>query len=79
MNFNAKPSCKIDPNSDLVLRDHKVLPEVRNQPLCQEFLFSHSTSEIAKGEPSVIPIGYPMSYDTTLQLEKFSEFWICVF
>ena len=36
----------IEPNRDLVLRDEKVLPEVRNRPLLPRVFFSYSTFEI---------------------------------
>ena len=43
---NAKPEYEIEPNRDLVLRDPKVLPEVRNRPLLVRELVSHSNFEI---------------------------------
>ena len=60
-----------------VLREQKVLPEVRNQPLLLRDFFSFSTFEkllrIQWGILPFYPFNLRYTYKTKLQLEKLSQ------
>ena len=61
--LKAKPSYEIEPNRDLVLRDEKVLPEVRNRPLLPRFFSAIQPLKFfanPMGEPSVLHIKCPI-------------------
>ena len=60
---SAKPLFEIEPNRDLVLRDEKVLPEVRNRPLLPRVFSAIQASKFfanPMGEPSVLHIKCPI-------------------
>ena len=64
-------------NRPRVLREQKVLPEVRNQPLLLREFFSFSTFEkLLRIQWGILP-SYPFNlrytYKTKLQLEKLSQ------
>ena len=66
--YHSWPQCKTliqtEPNGHLVFRDQKVLPEVPNRPLLLRVFFQLvNLQHIAVnpiGEPSVLPIQYPI-------------------
>ena len=64
-------------NRPRVLREQKVLPEVRNRPLLLREFFSFSTFEkllrIQSGILPFYPFNFRYTYKTKLQLEKVSQ------
>ena len=74
---------RLESNRPRVLREQKVLPEVRNRPLLLRELFSFSPFEkllrIQWGILPFYPFNLRYTYDSKLQLEKFSELEVGVF